>query len=221
MQSKTLSLLLGVVAVSVAGALAGCADSQDPPKEDSATGSTESPADTGAQGDLALLVGPAGEVRIGDTLEEFKAAFPVPAGAVELPGDGYSLLGLAEWGWELEDRQYVSVGYDGDEVHFIDWWRNDMNSAEVVGTIDDEQSANGTATFVTNAASGTGRIWSGEDASRLLVAWTDSPYGCTIIVARSAEFEALGFRSDYLENMVRLMDMLDAPPPGMYTSSVR
>ena len=206
----------------VVALLAGCGESQPPRTEDSAATSTELSVDAqAAQGDLALLVGPAGAVKIGDTLAAFKAAFPAPAGAVDLPGDGYSKLGLAEWGWALEGRQYVSVGYEGDEVRLLEWWRNDMNSAEVGKAIDDEQLANGTATFVTNGASGTGRVWNGEDASRLLVAWTDDPYGCTIIVARNSEFDALSFRSDYLESMVRLMDMLDAPPPGMYTSSAR
>ena len=135
MQHWTLSLVVGVVTVSAAGALAGCAESQDPPKEDSATGSTESPAETrAAQGDLALLVGPAGEVRIGDSLEDFMTAFPAPAGAVDLPGVGYSKLGLLEWGWEVEDQQYVSVGYINGEVWFVDWWRepSTTNNAQMV-----------------------------------------------------------------------------------------
>ena len=209
--------------------LIGCTESQDQIKQDVATRAPDAeareegspPASRGETGDLAIISGPDGEARIGDTLQDFKSAFPMPVGANFLPGDGYSQFDLDEWGWELEDRQYVSVGYEGDKVWFVEWWRNDLTHAGIEEVIEEELQENGTSTFVTQRAAGTGCIWSSEEVSRLLFAWTDNPYGCTIIVGRISDFAVLNFRPDYLTEMVRLMELLDAPPAGVFATDGR
>lgn len=204
-------ILLSLVVV------AGCASKPETPSATTSNSgggqANQSPAPTPNVDDKALvLTGPGGQVKLGDTVEAAKKAFPPPAGSQQFESSmSYQILTPQGWTWvqEKEKHGFEAATKDGKIVAL--GRTNSKGSDEPAKTIKEL----GEPTRKAESPNGGMYAWEAGDNVRILVKMGPKVImlggGALTLIGRKEDLKLLNYDSNDPQSFVKQLDAMSDP----------